>query len=53
METCGGLLLLLLRALLFVLIVVLPVWTGVSPFLVFGISWAILLVLLILLPKRA
>jgi hypothetical protein len=36
-----------------VLIVVLPTWTAVSPFLVFGIAWAALLALLILLPKRA
>ena len=35
-----------------VLIVVLPIWTGVSPYLVFVIAWAILLALLILLPKR-
>jgi uncharacterized membrane protein HdeD (DUF308 family) len=36
-----------------VLMVFLPTLTGLSPFLVFGIAWAILLALLILLPKRA
>jgi hypothetical protein len=34
------------------LIIALPLWTGISPYLVFTISWAILLVLLVLLPKR-
>ena len=35
-----------------VLIIVVPLWTGVSPYVVFVIAWAVLLVLLVVLPKR-
>jgi peptidoglycan/LPS O-acetylase OafA/YrhL len=35
------------------LIIVLPLWTGLSPFLVFVVAWAILLIMLMLPPKEA
>jgi hypothetical protein len=48
-----GAICLLIAVCLGVLIVVLPAWTGVSVWPVFVVAWAILLLLLIWLPKRA